>query len=112
MEGASVTVSTSDGVNSTVVAVMLTDSGGASEIISLPTLPRSESQSPGSSAVCSFYTVDTEREGYYSVVNTSVPVFDGITSIQQVLLVPLAGGIPIPPNDLTRSGDSGTENCL
>lgn len=36
VEGASVTVSTSDGINSTVVAVMFTDSGGASEVISAP----------------------------------------------------------------------------
>lgn len=110
VEGASVTVSTSDGMNSTVVAVMLTDSGGASEIIALPAPPRSDSQSPGNGPVCSYYTIDTGREGYYSAVNTNVPVFDGVTSVQPVFLVPLAGGIPIPPTELTRFSDTGIGN--
>ena len=101
VEGASVTVSTSDGINSTVVAVMFTDSGGASEVISLPAPPRSESQSPGNSPVCSC-----------SVVNTNVPVFDGVTSVQQVFLVPLAGGAPMPPSELTRFNDAGSDNGL
>ncbi len=112
VEGASVTVSTSDGINSTVVAVMFTDSGGISEVVSLPAPSRSESQSPGNEPVCSYYTIDTGRTGFYSVVNTNVPVFDGVTSVQQVLLVPLAGGIPIPPSELTRFSNAGQGNGL
>lgn len=112
VEGAMITISTSDGINSTVVAVMLTDSSGASEIISLPAPPRSESRSPGNEPVCSYYTVDTGRDGYYSVVNTNVPVFDGVTSVQPVFLVPLAGGIPIPPAELSRFDDAGSNNGL
>ena len=48
-------------------------------------------------------TIDTDREGYYHVINENVPVFDGVTAIQQVLLVPVAGGRPdLSPYDLTR----------
>ena len=112
VEGASVTVSTSDGINSTVVAVMFTDSGGASEVISLPAPPRLESQSPGNSPVCSYYTIGTGKAGFCSVVNTNVPVFDGVTSVQQVFLVPLAGGAPMPPSELTRFNDAGSDNGL
>ena len=79
VEGASVTVSTSDGINS---------------------------------PVCSYYTIDTGRAGFCSVVNTNVPVFDGVTSVQQVFLVPLAGGAPMPPSELTRFNDAGSDNGL
>ena len=103
VEGATVTIKTVDGANSTVVAVMITDAAGTADIVALPAPPRENSQQPGSDNVCSFYTVDTDRDGYYSVVNENVPVFDGITAIQQVLLVPIAGGRPdLRPYDLTR----------
>ena len=62
--------------------------------------------------MCSYYTIDTGRTGFYSVVNTNVPVFDGVTSVQQVFLVPLAGGAPVPPSELTRFNDAGSDNGL
>ncbi len=104
VEGATVTIKTVDGENSTVVAVMITDSAGTGDIVALPAPPRENSQQPGDrDNVCAFYTIDTDRDGYYPVVNENVPVFDGITAIQQVLLVPIAGGRPdLQPYDLTR----------
>ncbi|MBQ4065248.1 MAG: hypothetical protein IJD10_04045 [Clostridia bacterium] len=104
VEGATVTIKTVDGENSTIVAVMITDSAGTGDIVSLPAPPRENSQQPGDrDNVCSFYTIDTDRDGYYPVVNENVPVFDGITAIQQVLLVPIAGGrSDLRPYDLTR----------
>ena len=104
VEGAVITISSSDGVNSTVIAVMTSDAAGVSDIVELPAPPRENSLTPGNGkAVCSFYTIDTDREGYYHVVNENVPIFDGVTAIQQVLLVPIAGGRPdLSPSDLTR----------
>ena len=103
VEGATITIKSVDGVNSTVVAVIITDSAGTGDIVALPAPPKANSQQPGSDSVCSFYTVDTDCDGYYSVVNENVPVFDGVTAIQQVLLVPIAGGRPdLRPYDLTR----------
>lgn len=104
VEGAVITVSSSDGVNSTVIAVMTSDAAGVSDIIELPAPPRENSLTPGNGKeVCSFYTIDTDRDGYYHVVNENIPVFDGVTAIQQVLLVPIAGGRPdLAPYDLTR----------
>ena len=88
---------------STVVAVIITDSAGTGDIVALPAPPKANSQQPGSDNVCSFYTVDTDCDGYYPVVNENVPVFDGVTAIQQVLLVPIAGGrADLRPYDLTR----------
>lgn len=113
VEGASITIKSSNGAESNIIAVMLTDSGGVSDIVALPAPPKENSLSPGQGPVCSYYTIDTDRSGYYSVVNSNVPIFDGITSVQQVLLVPVAGGNGVPvPNELTRFNDSSQSNDL
>ena len=105
VEGALVTISKSD--TGTVVAVTLSDKAGLSEIIELPTPPKENSLTPNSGEVSSFYTVDTDKEGFYHVVNANIPIFDGVTSIQPVLLVPIAvGDNPLQPNDLTRFENS------
>ena len=107
VEGAMITIKTAAGADSNVIAVMYTDSGGTSDIVALPAPPRENTLSPGSKEVCSFYTIDTDRNGYYSVVNNNVPVYDGITAIQQVTLVPVAeGNGNLYPYDLTRFNNS------
>ena len=109
VEGALVTVSSSD--NGTVVAVTVTDRAGLGEIIELPTPPKSNSLAPNGGEVSSFYTVDTDKDGFYHVVNANIPIFDGVTSIQTVLLVPIAvGDSPLQPNDLTRFENSELPN--
>jgi hypothetical protein len=103
VEGAVITIRTIAGADSTVVAVMISDAGGTSDIVALPAPPRENSLQPGNPNVCTYYTIDTDREGFYHVTNENVAVFDGITAIQQVLLVPIAGGLGVPePYDLTR----------
>lgn len=109
VEGALVTISTSD--TGTVVAVTLTDNAGLAEIIELPTVPRENSLSPSNGEVSRFYTVDTDKDGYYHVVNANIPIYDGVTAIQQVLLVPIAvGDRTLQPNDLTRFENSELPN--
>ena len=109
VEGALVTISASD--SGTVIAVTLTDSAGTAEIIALPTPPRENSLVVDGGEVSSFYTVDTDKDGFYHVVNANIPVFDGVTAIQQVLLVPIAvGDNELQPNDLTRFENSELPN--
>ena len=109
VEGALVTVSASD--TGTVIAVTLTDNAGLSEIIELPTPPKENSLVVDGSEVSTFYTVDTDKDGFYHVVNANIPVFDGVTAIQQVLLVPIAvGDNELQPNDLTRFENSELPN--
>lgn len=111
VSGALITVRTTDREDGTVLAVMLSDDAGTSEVIALPAPPKENSLSPGNGEVCSFYTVDTDCEGYYHVINENVAVYDGVTAIQQVLLVPIAGGIANPPPyDLTRFTTSPLPN--
>ena len=109
VDGALVTVSSSD--TGTVVAVTITDNAGLSEIIELPTPPKENSLTVNGGEVASFYTVDTDKDGFYHVVNANIPVFDGVTAIQQVLLVPIAvGDNELQPNDLTRFENSELPN--
>ncbi len=103
VEGAMVTVTRIDGAESTVVAVMLTDSAGTSDVVALPSPPRGNSLEPGEADVSSLYTVDVARDGYYRVIHENVPIYEGVTSIQQIHLVPIAGGRPHQyPYDLNR----------
>lgn len=105
VEGALVTISSSD--TGTVVAVTVTDNAGLSEIIGLSTPPKENSLVVEGGDVSRFYTVDTDKDGFYHVVNANIPVFDGVTAIQQVLLVPIAvGDNTLQPNDLTRFENS------
>lgn len=101
VSGALITVS--DTKSGTVIAVMTTDISGISDIVELPAPPRENTLVPGNPNVSTLYTVDTDKEGYYHVVNSGIPVFDGVTAIQQVLMVPIAlGDEPLQPNDITR----------
>ena len=109
VQGALITVSRTD--DGSVIAVTLSDDGGMGESIELPAPPKENSLSPGDKEVSSLYTVDTDKEGYYHVINAGIPVFDGVTAIQQVLLVPIAkGSNKLEPYDLTRFENGGAPN--
>lgn len=90
LENAAVTVYYEDKENSSVFSSMTTDRSGKTEKISLPAPSRELSETPGNTKPYATYTVAVEKEGYYSVTNVGVPIFDGITSVQPVEMVPLA----------------------
>lgn len=107
VDNAMVTVRSNGG---SVIAVMFTDMSGTSDVLSLDTPPRENSLSPDNTgAVAGLYTVTTDREGYYSVVNTNVPIYEGVNSIQLVILVPVAEGTGAP-SELTRFNDGQMPN--
>ncbi len=67
-----------------------TDSSGATKRISLPTAPKSLSISPGNKAKAyKTYNIDVHSDGFYDQFYINVPIFDGITAIQSVDLIPL-----------------------
>lgn len=108
---ATIVIKSSDGSGGvgigSIVAVLYSDISGTSEVIGVPAPPRSNSQSPETvGEVCSFYDIDTECAGYYPVSNTNVPVYDGVTSIQEIMMMPAAPGISAP--DGVTHFDSGT----
>lgn len=57
--------------------------------IPLSAPPRGLSESPGNPAPFSLYSVEATLDGYYSQSYAGIPIFDGVTSIQPIVLIPL-----------------------
>lgn len=72
-----------------VYALMLTDADGIARKIPLPTPPKENSESSGVPSPFAVYNIEVTKAGYYSEEFANVPVFDTVTSIQTVYLVPL-----------------------
>ena len=90
LSGASVTVFDSSVEGNPLVTSVSTDTSGKTTKIALATPDRAESESPGAKKPFATYMVQVSHEGYYTVTNNGVPVFDGVTSIQPVEMIPLA----------------------
>lgn len=90
LEGATVTVFDTTNLPSSLMTSVQTDSSGKTERIALPAPPRMLSGEPGNVKPFATYMIQVEKEGYYTVTNNGVPVFEGVTSIQPVEMVPLA----------------------
>lgn len=74
------------------LAVMYSDRNGRTEVMSLPTVPRSLSLTPrNGDAPPPFLCYDAEvtLAGYRTVNFVCIPIFDGITSVQPADMVPL-----------------------
>lgn len=87
-----------------LIAVRISDRSGSTPPIRLAAPARTASLSPDSPIQPPFstYTVQVHMEGYTSGEYINVPIFDGITAIQEAELIPL------PENGRTdsRSPDS------
>ena len=70
----------------------LTDSSGQTEIITLQAPPKSNSEKPDIRYPSALYDVSIKADGYYDINSRDVPVFEGITSLQNVDLVPVSVG--------------------
>ncbi|MFA6947832.1 MAG: hypothetical protein WCQ72_02515 [Eubacteriales bacterium] len=96
VEGATVTVSgltpQEDGTSQrTIEYVLVTDSAGLTPKVQLEAYPRM--QTPEGDEIpppYKLYIIETSKDGFYSVENTNVPIYEDITSIQPVEMLPLA----------------------
>lgn len=97
-------------VNRNAEAVVLfTDSSGNTPLLSLPAPPARSSLTPNGGVTSFAYHIITDAPGFLSVQNLNVPIYAGVTAIQQVLLIPFPdqGQTPPTPNDQTRFNESG-----
>ncbi len=78
------------GENGSLVVSAKTNSSGRTERIPLPAPPRAESLAPGGPRSYSTYNIDAQYDGFYNQYYINVPIFDGVTAIQNVDLVPIA----------------------
>lgn len=73
-----------------VIAVYTTNSSGLTERFALPAPPRELSMSPGNGKSYETYNLSVTKSGYYQQYYTNVPVFEGITAIQNADMIPLS----------------------
>ncbi len=72
-----------------VIRSLITDRNGMTQTVSLPAPPTASSFVPGSKEASAFYGIDVTYPGYDKQLFSGVPIFDGITSVQNVDLIPL-----------------------
>ena len=109
VEGASVIITGAEEGKEGVLYILETDRSGNTPSVSLPAPPAENSLTPGfPGAVSSSYHILTDKPGYIGVRNLYVPIYDGVTAIQNVTFVPLpAGSESVPyPSDVLRYNEN------
>jgi hypothetical protein len=102
-----------NGEGADAVYTLRTDKMGKTQRVALKALPAELSQNYGSKNNFKTYSVYTYADGYYYNTYTSVPIFQGITSIQPVELIPLseyATPYDDVPNNSRRYQENPDEN--
>lgn len=93
VEGASVIITGAEEGSEAVLYTLITDRSGNTPVVSLPAPPAENSLTPGFRGAVSFsYHILTDKPGYIGVRNLFVPIYDGVTAIQNVSFVPLPAG--------------------
>ena len=113
VSGALVTVKSAAGPDSDVIATAYTDISGKAGPFLLPAPSRQNSMTPDSGKETSYrYNIDTDAEGYYGVRNQFVPIYDGVTALQNIELIPISSDNTINdnPGDMTRFNESQSPN--
>lgn len=109
ISGARVKISGSEEDNSGVNYILLTDTDGLTDLITLPAPAESYSKHPypGQSPY-SLYEVEISKDGYLTKQIQGLPIFPGIESFQGINMIPTSGSnypegnseINIPENNL------------
>ena len=73
-----------------VIFSLRTDENGKTQKVALKTKPLALSQTPDERFPNLTYNILVTRDGYYDNTYLNVPIFEGITSVQEVLLIPLS----------------------
>lgn len=93
-----------------LIAGFLTDRDGLTPRLALPAPPRTASESPGNGIPYALYDIDVLADGYMSNYYQNVPIFDTVTSLQTVELIPLSEGmrpeLGPPPANVFRSSEN------
>ncbi len=90
--------------NGHLIYSMRTNNSGQTEKVALPTKNANLSLSPGNIHPFMSYNVFASKEGYFDSDVINMPIFQGITSVQPINLIPLSEFAN--PNDDIPSSDS------
>ena len=84
--------------NGNILHVLRTGESGLTPTVALPAPPAAESLTPnGTMQPYTPYYVTVELSGYQPVRELVVPIFDGITSLQPITLLPAQSGTDAAP---------------
>ena len=104
LEGARVRIYSTENDEPRLLYTLTTDSSGRTKSIELPAPPLSASLTPDTAEIpYASYNIDTDYEGYYTIENINAPIYSGITSIQNVAMIPITD---VRPNESTRFNES------
>lgn len=90
IEGALVRISAGTETENGALYSLRTNSSGYTDTVRLAAPPAYLSTSPGNTKPFSTYNIEIVKDGYNSVLNMNVPIFDGIVSLLPVSLVPFS----------------------
>jgi hypothetical protein len=91
VEGVTVILQGNDNDNKDVFYSLSTNGDGLTKKIALPVPSASLSGSPSpSSRPYSTYNIEVYREGYYTQRYRGIPIFSGITAVQNARIIPVA----------------------
>ena len=101
-----------EGEDNGVMYSLRTDEDGLTEAVELSAPAAALSLTPGAAAPYGVYNITVQKEGYGSVENVGVPVFDGVVSTQPVQLIPLSEFQSLPESEMRVYGTPTAENPL
>lgn len=106
LHNAHITVFRQNGDEKHILAFLTTDKSGKTPSITLGAPPGTLSLNPDNTVKpYASYNIYTTMEGFYPVVNNNVPVFSGVSSIQQVNMIPLPQFMTYPDKDIVYNGE-------
>lgn len=105
--GAHITVLTGDEANPKAIAEGNTDKSGKSPVFVLPAPDENLSEAPNPpERPYAYYNIKTTADGFTENINYNVQIFDNVTSLQNVNLIPLAvSPLPNTPIIIDEYGD-------
>lgn len=91
VSGGRVSVFTGRGQGAKAVAEAYTDDSGKTPVLKLPTVSAAESETPNDKGrPFAYYNIKTAADGYIPTIYYNVAVFDGVVSVQNISLYPVA----------------------
>ena len=76
--------------NSDIIYVLSTDNSGRTQKVVLNTKSKDVSLAPKNQVPFKGYNINVTKEGYYDSSYVNVPIYQGVTSLQFVNLIPLS----------------------
>ena len=114
LEGAAVNIRGGNVEDSAIIYALVTNSDGLTPTVSLPTPPRSASETPqNTTPAYAVYNVDVYAKDYIPAFFNNVPIFSGINSVQPAVLVPEVENSRVNSPRITtetRNGTAGGED--